>query len=265
MNDPMRIRFDVCPLCDSTSFTHEATGDCSRHALYKRELPPRIRWYRCESCGHVFAEGYFTPEANALIFGQTKVDQRVGHDIERQRNIAALMVEAVLPFVSKGRWLDVGFGNGALLFAAQEYGFEPVGTDMRTDNAAALAKLGIEAHTSDLESLELSQPCHVISMADVLEHMPFPKRGLAAVHKFLEDDGVILVSMPNSETMLWRVFNESSTNPYWGELEHYHNFGRTRLYSLLAEMGFEPLKYGVSQRYRACMEVIARKARVPVR
>ncbi len=261
MTDTMRIPFDACPLCESTSFAHEATGDCSRHALYKRELSPRMKWNRCTVCDHIFTEGYFTPEAAALIFSQTQIGQRVGHDIERQRSIAAPMVEKVLPYVTGGIWLDVGFGNGALLFAAQEYGFTPVGADVRADNVAALRKFGIEAHTGDLDSLTLDRRCHVISLADVLEHMPFPKTGLNAVHRLLADDGVALISMPNSETALWRVFNESGTNPYWGELEHYHNFGRSRLYSLLGEMGFEPLKYGVSQRYRACMEVIARKAR----
>jgi hypothetical protein len=49
-------------------------------------------------------------------------------------------------------------------------------------------------------------------------------------------------------------------NPYWGEIEHYHNFGRRRLYALLEEHGFEPARYGVSFRYRACMEVIARRS-----
>jgi hypothetical protein len=28
-------------------------------------------------------------------------------------------------------------------------------------------------------------------------------------------------------------------------------------------MGFEPLRYGISERYRAGMEVIARKAHIP--
>ena len=261
MYDSLRISFAACPLCESTSFTHETTGDCSRHPLYKRELSPRMRWNRCTACGHVFTEGYFTPEAAALIFGQTQINQRVGHDIERQRHLGAQMVEKVLPFVTGGTWLDVGFGSGALLFAAQEYGFTPVGIDVRADNVAALQKFGIEAHACDLEALTLERPCQVISLADVLEHMPFPKKGLNAVHGLLADDGVALISMPNSETALWRVFNESGTNPYWGELEHFHNFGRSRLYDLLREMGFEPLKYGVSERYRACMEVIARKAR----
>lgn len=42
-------------------------------------------------------------------------------------------------------------------------------------------------------------------------------------------------------------------------LEHCHNFGRSRLWALLEECGFKPAEYGVSERYRACMEVLAIK------
>lgn len=260
MTTAMRIPYSACPLCESTSFAPEATGDCSRHALYKRPLPAVIKWLRCTACDHVFTDGHFTPEAAALIFSDIQISQRVGHNIEALRNVAARMVEKVLPYAAHGAWLDVGFGSGALLFAAQEFGFTPIGIDVRQENVAALAKLGIEAHQADLEHLRLPQLCAVISLADVLEHMPFPKTGLAAVHRLLADDGVALISMPNSESVLWRVLNDTNTNPYWGEIEHYHNFSRSRLYALLRETGFEPLRYGVSDRYRAGMEVIARKA-----
>ncbi len=53
--------------------------------------------------------------------------------------------------------------------------------------------------------------------------------------------------------------NQNRANPYWGEIEHYHNFGRTRLYALLEETGFELVRYGIRERYRACIEFIARK------
>jgi hypothetical protein len=62
-----------------------------------------------------------------------------------------------------------------------------------------------------------------------------------------------------SESVLWTAMNQNRANPYWGEIEHYHNFGRTRLYALLEEAGFEPVRYAISERYRACMAVIARK------
>ncbi len=261
MNTPMRIPYTACPLCEAKTFHRERTDDCTWHPLYRRELPPSMTWLQCDSCGHGFTDGYFTPEAAALVFAKTQISQQLGHEMEGYRPIAARMVETLLPYVSEGSWLDVGFGNGALLFAAQEYGFKPIGVDLRADNVAALAKLGIEAHATELGALKLDKPCAVISLADVLEHMPFPKDGLKAVHGLLADGGVALISMPNSESMVWRKLNETNTNPYWGELEHYHNFGRKRLYGLLQEMGFEPLKYGVSERYRACMQVIARKAR----
>jgi 2-polyprenyl-3-methyl-5-hydroxy-6-metoxy-1,4-benzoquinol methylase len=145
------------------------------------------------------------------------------------------------------------------LFTAEEYGFIPVGIDLRKDNVATLAGTGVEAHCLDIGDLHQPDRFSVISMADVLEHMAFPRQALTAAHSLLKNDGVLLVSMPNSESALWRGLTAHDMNPYWGELEHYHNFGRTSLYRLLNETGFTPLRFSVSQRYRAAMEVIAKK------
>ena len=159
----------------------------------------------------------------------------------------------------KRQWLDVGFGNASLLFTAQEYGFEPVGLDLRPQSVEDLRKWGVQAHCQDVASFELPQPASVISMADVLEHMPFPKVGLQAAHRLLRPGGVLLISLPNMGSVVWKALDASNANPYWGEIEHYHNFDRDRLYALLAECGFRPVRYGISQRYRVCMEMIAVK------
>jgi 2-polyprenyl-3-methyl-5-hydroxy-6-metoxy-1,4-benzoquinol methylase len=166
----------------------------------------------------------------------------------------------VLPYRSAGRWLDVGFGNAALLFTAREYGFEPVGLDLRDANVKSLARSGIEAHCIDIAELRPREPFDVISMNDVLEHMPYPGEGLVAAGRLLNAGGVLLVSTPNFDSDVWKAMDAAAANPYWGELEHYHNFGRNRLYAFLREHGFEPARYGVSERYRAGMEVIARKS-----
>ena len=259
-----RILFERCPLCDSESFRPHVTGDCSRHALYQDILPAMMQWMQCAACGHVFTEGYFTKEACELIFSKTHENQKLGYDIERQRYISARMVEKILPYVDQGIWLDVGFGNGSLLFTAYEYGFTPVGIDLRAHNVSALNSLGIQSYCTDLVSLSLDSKCAVISLADVLEHMPYPKDGLQAAHRLLADHGVLLISMPNMESMVWRYLDANKQNPYWGEIEHYHNFGRTVFYKLLRETGFEVVRYGISDRYRACMEVIARKSSSPL-
>lgn len=255
-----RIPFGKCPLCECPDLADAATGDCSAHPLYHSSLSPLIRWKRCTACAHVFTEGYYTDEASKLIFSRTHEPQEAGADMEQQRFASAHIVEKVLPYVSSGTWLDVGFGNGSLLFTAQEYGFRPLGLDLRAANVRAMAAFGIEAHCQDITELSLQSRCAVISMADVVEHVPYPKAPLRAAHQLLAGAGVLFISMPNMESVLWQTLDRQTANPYWAEIEHYHNFGRSRLYALLREVGFEPLRYGVSERYRACMEVIARKS-----
>jgi SAM-dependent methyltransferase len=256
-----RTDFAACPLCESPDIADAVTGDCSKHPLYDPLINPVIQWRRCADCGHVFTSGYFTEEAARRVFSRSHDNQKVGHNLEPGRVMASRIVEKVLPHASSGLWLDIGFGNGALLFTAQEYGFSPVGVDVRAENVNALTEMGIEAHCAELSALSLPKPCAVISMMDVLEHMHYPGQALHKVHDLLAPQGVLLLSMPNSESVGWKTLSDSQLNPYWGELEHYHNFSRSRLYALLRDCGFEPVRYGISERYRLCMEVVCIKAR----
>ena len=258
---PELVLYENCPLCGGDQIVDHRVGNCSKHALYKSILSPEILWKKCATCQHIFRNGYYTEEMCQVVFGSTHDNQKVGYDIEQQRVISSRMVEKILPFQSTGIWLDVGFGNGSLLFTAQEYGFVPTGIDLRAANVEAIKALGIAAFCQDIKLLKLESRCSVISMADVLEHMPYPKDGLKAAYDLLEDGGILFLSMPNFENVLWQLMDAANVNPYWGELEHYHNFSRSRLYSLLREFGFKPLRYGISERYRACMEVLAIKGR----
>ncbi|HMF19457.1 MAG TPA: class I SAM-dependent methyltransferase [Gemmataceae bacterium] len=212
----------------------------------------------------MYVDGYFSPAALSLLFANVHAFQTPGHDIENTRYVSARMVEAVCERLSgpPGRWLDIGFGNGSLLTTAAEFGFYVVGLDLRESNVSLMQQFGYEAHCLEFEAYRPDHPFDVISMADVLEHMPFPKKALRHACTLLRDGGLLFVSMPNSDSFLWKFLTRNGVNPYWGEIEHYHNFGRERLFDLLAECGFEPVRYGVSVRYRACMEVVARK-RVP--
>jgi 2-polyprenyl-3-methyl-5-hydroxy-6-metoxy-1,4-benzoquinol methylase len=254
-----RIPYDACPLCKSSAIKELARANCSTHTVYNDQVPPVMVWMSCDECGHVFTDGYFSAEALAVIFSKTNENQKLGHDLEAQRFASATIVEKVLPYAKEGKWLDVGFGNGSLLFTAEEYGFTPVGLDLRTPNVVAIRRLGIEAYAVALSDLQHSDAYSVISMCDVLEHMPFPADGLAAAHRLLKRDGVLFLSMPNMDSILWKVLTANKANPYWSELEHYHNFGRKRLIRLLEDNGFRVLRFGLSERYRACMELVTRK------
>ena len=117
------------------------------------------------SCGHIFTEGYHSEEACEIIFADSVGQEILGADQETARHASALMIERVLPYVAEGQWLDVGFGNGSLLFTAAEYGFTPVGIDLRVENVEILNKLGVEGYAKDIADLRLERKCSVISMA----------------------------------------------------------------------------------------------------
>ncbi len=254
-----RILYQRCPLCDSRHFIKSARGDCSKHYLYNSIISNTMQWMECQDCNHQFIDGYFTEKAINTIFSKAQESQRVGFEIEKQRVVSAKIIERALGYKSSGIWLDIGFGNGSLIFTAQEYGFEVIGVDLRKQNVQIMRDLGFEVYCDLVENIEFEKKIAVVSMMDVLEHMPYPKKILNHLHSKLEDGGCLIISMPNKENIIWKLMNQNNQNPYLGELEHYHNFGRTRLVALLNECGFHTVRYGVSERYRVCMEITAIK------
>ncbi len=254
------VLYAACPLCDSRDLSHLLSFACTHHPSYRPGMSSELHWQTCDGCGHVFRNGYYTDEAAALIFAEVLAEMEIGHDIERWRVMSARMIERVLPYRQRGTWLDIGFGNGGLLFTAAEFGFRPIGCDLRSASVDKIREFGIEAYCADVNDLVFDHEVSVVSMGDVLEHIPYPKAALQTVNRLLEVGGVLLLSMPNFETVVWQMMDMHGVNPYWSEIEHYHNFSRTRLYELLAETGFEVASYGISERYRTCMEVVARKA-----
>jgi SAM-dependent methyltransferase len=257
MMENERVLYSHCPLCDSKNISHFHKGDCSKSTRYKPQLSPSIEWSKCTDCEHVFTEGYYSEEALNIVFEETVDSQIVGAGLEKNRAVSARMIDKVLPFQDSGIWLDVGCGNGSLMFTAAEYGFTPLGLDLRQHTVSAMKRLGFECYKKDICEFDYDKKASVISMADVLEHTHYPKECLKSAKTLLKKGGIIFLSMPNSDAFIWNVFTKKNINPYWGEMEHYHNFSRKRLYALLEELDFKILRYGVSERYRICMEIIA--------
>lgn len=249
-----RKLYGCCPLCAQTNNqTVVLKEDSSKHALWQEPLPREMIWLQCGECFHVYVSGYFDDEALALLMKNSHAGQRVSippEALEVQRFIAGQIVDRILPYANSGSWLDIGFGNGVLLRVADEFGFAVMGTEARRENIAAMKELGIEARHYQQK---MEERFRIISMMDVLEHMPFPKEFIQGLDKNLEPQGLLYISCPNLNSGIGLIA------PYWYEIEHYHNFTRDRLYKLLEELGFEPLRYAVSQRYQCGMEVIARK------
>ena len=256
-----RIPYDACPLCGGTSATLEGTFDCSKHPAYSVNLPNTINWVKCDNCGHSFTDGYFDDAGMAEIGKVIHPHQRFSPlDYEKNRYITSRMVARVSNILhpeGEPRWLDIGFGNGSLILTAQEFGYKVTGLEFRQDAIEALRPYISDVRADNFLEMKEHGEFSVISMADVLEHVPYPKIFLEKSCELLSKGGALFISLPAFESPVWNILSAGGNNPYWSEIEHFHNFSKERLSSLLEEFGFNVVDYHISERYRACMEITA--------
>jgi SAM-dependent methyltransferase len=257
-----RVRYEACPLCDGSLFVPLGEASAKGHPGWSAGLPEKLSWVGCKDCGHVFTDGFWSDAALEKIFASAHPHQTPGNDVELGRKLAAKVVTRMseLRKSFEGRWLDVGFGDGALLTTADEFGYDVVGLDLRESAVRRMRDFEYTVERQSLLEFRDARGFDVISLCDVLEHMPFPKQALAKAMQLLAPHGLLLVSCPNLDSFVWKWFDQRGQNPYWAELEHHHNFGRARLQALLVECRLEPIHYAISERYKAGMEIVARRA-----
>jgi 2-polyprenyl-3-methyl-5-hydroxy-6-metoxy-1,4-benzoquinol methylase len=154
-------------------------------------------------------------------------------------------------------WLDVGCGDGALVMTAGDYGFSAIGLDTRAETVTRIRELGFNAMQHDFMTLKVEVVLDVLSMMDVLEHIPYPREALRKAAQILRPGGIIVISTPDLTSSSWKVMDAANANPYWECIDHYHNFSRDRIIALLNDSGFEVVDFTIPSRNKAHMELYA--------
>jgi dTDP-4-dehydrorhamnose reductase/2-polyprenyl-3-methyl-5-hydroxy-6-metoxy-1,4-benzoquinol methylase len=236
----------ACRLCGATELQEfvdfralgRVTSDC-------RPWPAGGRLYQCARCGGVqkIADEAWRRETDAIYAGyaiyhqgegveQAVFDQTSGAASSRsQRLLGALRSHVPLP--GRGRLLDVGCGNGAMLRAFSQAlpGWSLVGTELDDKNRGVIERI------EHVERLYTCPPDQVpgafdaATMIHVLEHIAEPHGFLATVWSKLAPGGLLLVELPHHVA-----------NPF--ELliaDHCTHFAAATATALLEAAGFEVL------------------------
>jgi len=143
-----------------------------------------------------------------------------------------------LPWRGEGKVLDVGCGVGGHLKTLQDQGWEPYGIEISEVAAAHARKLVTEnIHTGTLESAPFPpQSFDLILMSHSLEHLPSPVAALRLVHRLLNGDGLLVVSVPNVDSLEFKLFGR-----WWFPLDpprHFYHFDKHSLSGIFAQAGF---------------------------
>ncbi len=185
-----------CPVCGSAE--HEvvfelgpspnplnvpgAIARCRRCPMWFKILsePARV----AEAYGDAYAENEGTDEYMAGPAARAffrRVLRQLG-DVERSARPALL---------------DIGAGQGALVEEAAALGYETLGIDRCEPLARRARAKGLRVESANADSLEGADRFDVVTMMDVIEHVPEPRRLLATARCLLKPMGRLVVYTPN--------------------------------------------------------------------
>ena len=231
---------------------------------------------KCKNCGHVFIENSPITSDNISDFytmddfkGQRKLQNETWYtdyysdcfaSYENNLNSSLVLRQFLekadyfdLQFPQSGRLLDVGCATGVFLDMMQKRGWDVEGIEV-SDELAAYARdtFSLKVHVKDFTREEfIAKPFHVITLFDVIEHIPDPNLMIAACRGLLVDNGLLLIRTPTEEGLLrdiakliYRATLKKIELPmhWFYSFEHIHSFSLNTLSLILEKHQFSEAK-----------------------
>lgn len=208
------------------------------------------RHYRivtCVRCGLGYADP--RPTAEEILGSYSEVEDPLyvqeldGRLLTFERHLDSLERHRKPP----GRMLDVGAYTGAFVEVAKERGWDVEGLEPSGWAVAEAEKRGLRVHKGSLEAVSLDPASFdVVTMWDVIEHLPDPARALAESFRLLRPGGLLAVHTMDADSAFARL-----TGSRWPWLMEMHLFyySKRTLEAALRQAGFEVLRTRAHGRY----------------
>lgn len=194
----------------------------------------------CRQCGMV----YITPRPDARLIQdgyESGEDRRfVAQNPERihsfERKVRSILKRTGLNPAGR-RLLDVGCAGGAFLVAAGRAGFHAQGLEpSRWLADYSRSQYGLDVRQAVLEpGLFPESSFDVVTIWDVIEHVPEPRAVLAAAHSLLKPGGYLWLSYPDIAT--WSAKLLGRKWPFWLSV-HLHYYRPSSMRQQLERSGF---------------------------
>jgi 2-polyprenyl-3-methyl-5-hydroxy-6-metoxy-1,4-benzoquinol methylase len=160
---------------------------------------------------------------------------------ELEKRYAAHIAQ-IKHFKPEGALLDVGCNIGMFMKAVRDEGFAVTGVETNVCCAAyGREKFGLDIRSSSLaEAVFSAGAFDVVTMFDVLEHVPDLRALLSGVARALKPGGLLVVQSPNMDSFMAWLLKEN-----WSWLtppDHLYHFTPEALSRLLKDGGFKVIK-----------------------
>ncbi len=225
----------------------------STHCLTLQTPAGKIAYFRCPGCSLVFQDPG-VPFKDQEIYNADYIQKRSQDpwdlNIARPREkTAEHYYRWIEKFVTKGNLLEVGCATGLGLKVAQNHGWKVFGLEVNA-KAALIANELLKAdvvrvgHLND--EMFPDKYFSLITLFDVIEHIPHPVEFLSLLHKKMAPGGSILFVTPNVDTLSFKILKEKW--PHFVQ-EHLLLYSPKSIDRLLKETGFMPKAHGWATKY----------------
>lgn len=218
-------KLEKCPVCGYSDYREiSASEDVT------------LRFSECRQCHSRFMNPQLNDEVYARLYSGEYWQNRVGNlrlRLEKQFRRAAVLAALLqnrIPRNPETRLLEIGAGYGGVAYGlGRALGLKVVAVEPdQTAREFAKSELGLEALTfDDLRNRHAGGGFEVLCLVHVLEHQTNPGKFLAECLKFLRQDGILVIEVPNGE-----VINHYS-------MVHPIIFRKRGLEMLLSSLGFQ--------------------------
>lgn len=202
--------------------------------------------YICETCSLVFTHPRHTSTAishtNDLLYDSNDEQTSRLAIYDKEYGRAKKHIKEIQNYVSPGKLLDVGCSYGICVKVASDMGFLASGIEP-AKGAAIYAKkiLHVPVFQGTLEKAHFKKNSFdVVTLYDVLEHIPTIKPFLQEVRKILKPDGILVVQSPNIQSFAAEILKT-----HWNWLlipHHLWHFTPASLSYVLTHEGFSVIE-----------------------
>lgn len=207
--------------------------------------PPIVR---CRVCGLVYTnprrKAGSLRDKYARVIDITYTQESKGRELTFRRHLSAL---EAMTAPGDCRLLDIGCYTGIFLEVAEERGWQAHGVELSEWAANQARQRGLRVFTGTLTDANFPDDhFDVVTMWDVIEHLPAPLDDLREVHRVLKPEGLLCVHTLDVESPIARIMGR-----WWPWLMemHLYYFSRQTLFRMLDQAGFQPLEARIEGRY----------------
>ena len=195
-------------------------------------------YVRCSDCGLTFLRNISPEDERAKYEGGAYDLMEHQHRLAFKEAVFERDLRELGRLKSPGRLLDVGCGTGSFLSLARRRGWETYGVELSpTACVRARDVFGLNVIRGSLPDVPFSESFFdVVSLYDVLCHVPFPLEQLVEIHRILKVGGLLVLRVRNALFHVGLIRLSQSLEPYL--VFHVYCFTPKTVRYLLGKAGF---------------------------